>query len=161
MVAEGQHLYVAPAKRGDPLEVLDISDPAAVRTVSSYELRWPVFDIATTRQRLYLSEEASSDFRVLDASDPSRLTELTTLEISAVETARLTASEDYVYYSSSRGGLFFLDARTPDAAVRALAVNTGGVVSDEKPVVVSDDLVYVETDEGLSIFDLCKTTSSP
>ncbi len=154
LVVTDGYAYVA----GYGLQVVDVSDPAAPRQVSSFEVKFPTWAVAVKGELAYLTDTfcemgyCGSTIYIVDVSDPARPQQVSTwFTKSAVTDA--SVHEDALYLTSWQKGLQVVDVSDPTSPQLLGEYATLPNVED---VLVSNSYAYVSdgAQSGLQVLDL-------
>lgn len=154
LVVTDGYAYVA----GYGLQGIDVSDPAAPRQVSSFEVKFPTWAVTVQGETAYLADtfcemgHCGSTIHIVDVSDPARPQEVGTwFTKSAVQDALV--HENILYLTSWQKGLQVVDVSDP---ANPHLLGEYATLPNVEDVAVSHGYAYVSdgAEAGLQVLDL-------
>jgi hypothetical protein len=134
------------------LAVIDVADPADPVQVGSYPST-SLRGIALVEDRAYLSSESDPYFEVLDISDPSTPTSISSLEGTDSDAYDAIVIGSYAYLANGSEGLRTIDLSDESSPVEAIDDYAYGFGS-YKAIEGMGDRLIVGTSDELILYDL-------
>ncbi len=158
--ASGNYAYVACWDSG--LVVVDISDLAAPRIVTTYKPQGPISKLAISGNYLYLGisyvESKYSGCEIVDISSPQNPVQAGLIvEKRHNKNPWITVDGNYLYYPNGYYGLSVYDVSNPSSPSEVATMSPSGEVVYAQPL---NNYAYVVNNNGVTIYDV-STLSNP
>jgi hypothetical protein len=148
----GEIAYIA--LREGALLVMDCSDPAHPKKLSTLALFDPAYDLTLAENKIYVASKGS--LRIIDVSDPSAPRELGNLATKG-EIWDVSVAGDFAYLASTGFGLEIVNIADPATPMWVAGAKTGGsaggVRAEGNRVYLGDGI------NGLEIYDVTNASS--
>ncbi len=154
VVVDNQRAYLAGF---GGLEIIDVSDPAAPTSVGFYEGSWNDVRVVNdgTNVVAFLAPYRGEDTHVVNVTDPSNPTFLSTLEYSHSIFVRERNNKKELYLATYNESVPRFDVTAPLTPVLEGRSIVPGEVSGVHDLFVSEDRIFANnTTQGLVVFDV-------
>jgi hypothetical protein len=140
--------YVADSFLG--LQVLDVSNPAAIIQLGSYDTLGQASSVQVQNEMIYVADR-DTGLQVLNASNPRNITRLGSYDTPG-SVSDVQVQNGVAYVADWDSGLQVLDVTNPSSITRLGSYDTPGSVSD---VQVQNGVAYVaDWDSGLQVLNV-------
>jgi hypothetical protein len=146
VVAYGQRLYIVDQSRG--ITIIDAADPANLKRVGHYQTPAPeaLFDISVTNGLAYIIGK-DGGFRVLDVSDPLKITEMafddSRKNLYTQSPTALIVDDHYAYISDSNYPFHIYDISDPSKPVQVGAVYDDAASDGAFDIAKAGDYIFL------------------